>query len=870
MKTQILLFCLFFCLIGWGLSQNTAAITRSDSSDCTSLTVDFDVVVTSGTATSFDWNFGDGNTSTLQNPTHTYSSTGIYFPWVTVSFATGTSQIFTFNNSQPMFVGTPRVRDFNFTFGNTFNTICGTGDYDFIMDVDSLLIPYLDYEWIVTFPNGSTTSSTQFMSSFDLDQVGTYTIEARAFFDPNCAGSYSRIITVDTLAFNPMITDANCGSSDGAISLMPSINGTNPSVNVNWSNGMTGTSISNLAMGAYSAEVIWGFQGGCTAIDTFYVDEIGTLDYSISTTNVPCELDSVGAIDITINASNGPVSFLWNTGDVSEDLSNIPAGTYTVTMTDNSCTRTEDIEIEADSLSVTFTALDSDCSGNGGSLEAFVSGGQSPYSFSWSNGVTTAINPNITAGGYSVVVTDATGCADREVAFVEPADTCAYTISGKVFYDENGNCILDGNDFYITEGWIKLNNGAEYVQLDPTGSYSFSVPPGSHTVAPSIGRSFPAFSISCPANGSFNPTVTLSDIGNLDFALTPDTNIIDLATSIYTNAIRPGFNHSYQIFVQNLGTVPMSGLLTFTHDSQVSYQNATPAPVNYDPQTRTAIFDFSNLLPSRMIKFTVVGQVSATTPLGTSINIIADVGPVTNDNDQSNNFYNHPSTVVGSFDPNDKQVFPAGEGPEGFIEPTENIMEYTIRFQNTGTFPAEFVVLRDTLDSDLDLESIKPVAASHPYKMRLKGDELEVRFDNINLPDSISDPEGSQGFFTFVIRHDGVLAPLTEISNQAAIYFDFNKPIFTNTVLSTIAEPSSILEPAKDGILIYPNPTHGLFQVNGLDANIQLIRVFDITGREVLHTNEQSIDLSQEKEGIYLVQIQTNRGIVVKRISLNK
>lgn len=849
-------------MAGLSFAQNQAEITRSDSVDCNSLTVNFGANIISGTAISYDWNFGDGNSSTLQNPTHTYNTNGSYWARCVIGFMGGATQTYWFQTANV--VGPPSI----FQVGVS-GTICGPGNYNFFASIDSSLWNLIVHEWTVTYPDGSTANSNQNFPNFNLNQAGTYDVKYKVLFDPACPDSQSITVTVDTVDFNASITDASCGGNDGSIAVTPQVGGSFVQGFVFWSTGDSGNVINNLAPGTYVADFNYGPNFRCEATDTFVVGEIGLLDYTISSVDVACEQDSTGEIDITIVASDGPVTYAWSNGATTEDLTNLTGGVYTVTISDNSCTFTETIDIDADSLDVSFITTDATCAGTAGSLEVVVTGGQTPYTYAWSNGVTTSINPNIASGGYSVVVTDATGCADSEVAFVEPADSCFYTLSGRVFYDENGNCIFDGNDFYLSGGWMKLDNGSQLAHLDSMGNYSFSVPSGTYTVEPSS-FSFPYFSAVCPAAGSYNPTVTFSDVTNLDFALQADTNVIDLAVWMSNSAIRPGFTHNYYVYAYNYGSTPMSGLVSFTHDPLVTYLSSDPTATNYDPVSRTAIWSISNLLPGRWIRYKVRGQIAASVPLGTAITTVAEIGPITSDIDPTNNFIQTIRSVVGSFDPNDKQVTPVGEGAEGFIEATENVMHYTIRFQNTGNFPAEFVVLRDTIDPNLRVESIKPTGASHAYTMTLDGNNLEVRFDNIQLPDSASDPAGSQGYFSFAVGHDGVLTPGTELTNQAAIYFDFNKPIITNMVVNTIAQPSSIIDPAADGVLLYPNPTRGIFQVNGMDVDIQAVRVYDVTGKLVMASNQQIIDLSDKQAGIYLVQIQTNKGVSVKRVSLRK
>jgi uncharacterized repeat protein (TIGR01451 family) len=137
--------------------------------------------------------------------------------------------------------------------------------------------------------------------------------------------------------------------------------------------------------------------------------------------------------------------------------------------------------------------------------------------------------------------------------------------------------------------------------------------------------------------------------------------------------------------------------------------------------------------------------------------------------------------VTGSYDPNDKNGFPLGSGIEHNIYPNGKL-DYLIRFQNTGNDTAFTVVIRDTLDIDLDIFSVKSGASSHNYTFKIYGPRvLEWTFNNIMLPDSTTDLEGSNGFVFFTVNQNKNLADGTEINNTADIYFDFNDPIITNT-----------------------------------------------------------------------------------------
>ncbi len=165
---------------------------------------------------------------------------------------------------------------------------------------------------------------------------------------------------------------------------------------------------------------------------------------------------------------------------------------------------------------------------------------------------------------------------------------------------------------------------------------------------------------------------------------------------------------------------------------------------------------------------------------------------------------------IGSYDPNDKQGFPIGFGNQHFVKANTDI-EYLIRFQNTGTDTAFTVVVLDTISQNLDVASVRVQVASHPMEFAmLEGGILRFTFNNILLPDSNVNQVASNGFIKFRIAQkpdhpDGIL-----LENSAAIYFDFNDPIITNTTLHTIGEeflPVSTDDLVNDGLLrAFPNP----------------------------------------------------------------
>ena len=139
---------------------------------------------------------------------------------------------------------------------------------------------------------------------------------------------------------------------------------------------------------------------------------------SIAGTDAKCKDVSDGIANLTVTGGKAPYTYLWNTGATSEDLNNIGAGNYNVTVTDaNGCQAIANVTInEPSALSLNLFGSDLSCGGNNGAINLTVSGGTPNYTYLWSNNETTEDITGLTPGTYSVTVTDANGC--QEVGFI--------------------------------------------------------------------------------------------------------------------------------------------------------------------------------------------------------------------------------------------------------------------------------------------------------------------------------------------------------------------------------------------------------------------------------------------------------------------
>jgi len=225
-------------------------------------------------------------------------------------------------------------------------------------------------------------------------------------------------------------------------------------------------------------------------------------------------------------------------------------------------------------------------------------------------------------------------------------------------------------------------------------------------------------------------------------------------------------------------------------------------------------------------------------------------------------------TITNSFDPNDKLVHPSGITDNHYID-DDYPLSYTINFQNTGTDTAFTVVITDTISSVHNMSTFINGASSHPCELEITGNGiLKWTFNDILLPDSTTNESESHGFVSYSIELFEMTEQQygTEIENTAAIFFDFNPPVITNTTHLVFAElPIVLLTGIKEinkstQISVYPNPTEGLLSLES-ETEIAEMRIIDLQGKTLLSQKnigfQNKIDLRNIAEGMYILIVKT-------------
>jgi len=278
------------------------------------------------------------------------------------------------------------------------NELCNDGNGSISITIDGGNGPY-NYSW----NNGEITPGLSGLAA------GTYQVTVT---DANsCSVSESYVITNETggLSVSSVVLPEFCGDATGAIDVTIT-NGNFPMTFV-WDSGQSTPDITGLSAGIYTLTLTDNF--GCQVIhsNTVVNNASGLAVSIVSVTNDSCGLGN-GEID-ALATGNGPFTFAWNSGQVTEDISGLSAGNYMLTVTDNagcSVSVNESVTNQANTLAITFDNVGHENCANGqGFIDIEVSG-TGPFVYAWSNGSATQDIIGLSAGVYSLIVTDDNGC----------------------------------------------------------------------------------------------------------------------------------------------------------------------------------------------------------------------------------------------------------------------------------------------------------------------------------------------------------------------------------------------------------------------------------------------------------------------------
>ena len=477
-----------------------------------------------------------------------------------------------------------------------------------------------------------------------------------------------------------------------------------------------------------------------------------------------------------------------------------------------------------------------------------------------------------TAGIYTV-----TFSGSYTNTFVLVVDSCS-TNAGNVFVDCNANCVKDVTEYNSSDEVISSTNGLYSTTVIPdyNGNYSvlspYSATQYSLTVTPNTD-----FNLACASPSlstyysNYNNFASFNSILNQTAA--NNINYSSYLEHPYAGSSVPGgnfkFNSYYYVAKPDYcSLVNNSGTYYIKLDPSVQFVSVDPSTPNYTAIYPAAtgdsiVWSIADLRQSAMNlgghQFVLNLMMKVTATIGNNYCFKTGVISQVTETTVADNTATACWLIGGPFDPNYIEVTPKGAGVQGYIPTSTTELLYTIHFQNVGTAPAVNVKIKDLLDADLDKNTLIVIGSSFPVQTNIDANGLTTfLFDNILLADSTHDEPNSHGFVTYKIKLKPSLAVGTQIHNTAAIYFDYNAAVLTNTVLNTLQTATGVQELNAGSFAVYPNPSNGLVTVSSTDM-ISKVVVINVLGEVMKSISADSkqvlVDITDLKSSVYFIQI---------------
>jgi hypothetical protein len=455
-------------------------------------------------------------------------------------------------------------------------------------------------------------------------------------------------------------------------------------------------------------------------------------------------------------------------------------------------------------------------------------------------------------------------CSLNSYCSFKPGGT-NYSIQGtnKIDITKNGCDPLD-----ITYPNLKFSvsgvTGTSNFISNSTGTYNIPVQLGTYTITPFLENPY-YFSIS-PANAVIS-FPTQNSPYDQDFCITPNGSRTDLEVVILpTNNARPGFDSTYKIIYKNKGNTIQSGTVSLKFDDEI-LDLVSINPSASSQTINNLSWVFTNLKPLESREITIFLNLNGPTEtpavnIGRILKYTTSITSLAVDETPIDNVFDLNQTVVGSYDPNDKTCL---EG--SIITPSliGQYVHYMIRFENTGTYAAQNIVVKDMIDlSKFDISTLIPTSSSHSFVTKIsEGNKVEFIFENINLP---FDDATNDGYVAFKIKTKPTLQVGDSFTNEANIYFDYNFPILTNKATSKFQTTLDNQDfEFSNYFILYPNPVSNVLNINSKQAiEIQSLAIYDILGQLVIAVPNaktvSNIDVSKLRTGTYFIKVKSDKG----------
>ena len=439
------------------------------------------------------------------------------------------------------------------------------------------------------------------------------------------------------------------------------------------------------------------------------------------------------------------------------------------------------------------------------------------------------------------------------------------TITGTTKFDANNNG-CDTNDLPQKNLRVNINDGTTTGAsfTNATGNYKFYTQAGSFNITPSIEN--PTWFNFSPISATIPFANNNNNVATQDFCIVSNGihNDLEIVIAPITPA-RPGFDATYLATYKNKGNQTVSGNLNFNYDDSIlDFVYSTFATTTQSLGILN--YNFTNLLPFESRSFHISLNVNSPTEtpavnIGDILNFSATINTTLLDEIPSDNLFTYNQTVVGSFDPNNIICM---EGESVAASEIGNYLHYVINFENTGTFQAENIVVKTTIDpNQFDINSLQLLSASNQVDARITGNVVEFIFNQIMLD------TGGHGNVLLKVKSKNNLQQGDIVSKRADIFFDYNAPIDTGIANTTFQSLNNSSFEKDNSISIYPNPANSIVNIKA-KSTLKSIELYDVQGRilqtKLVNKTNEIIDISTHSKGIYFLKITSDDGVKVEQI----
>ena len=691
-------------------------------------------------------------------------------------------------------------------------------------------------------------------------------------------GGHAMFIQVNT------VIPETCGNSNGRVDVQ--VGGGVEPYSFSWSNGATSEDLMDVPGGTYTLTVTDDL--GAQASEQVTVQSYGFLPYQEGGQYYPLP-DGMGgmiwggacagqcngqmAMPLELFGGTPPFTIDWNASSniswvgMTQDLMPIYGGfclgeTVSYTYSDAlGCTGSGSHTIIGVDSVPSIAAVHGACAGGANgrvdiycqqmpwvppTMRIFRNGNQvAAPTYPWNAPQTIQVQ-GLLAGDYELRM-DWYGACPAVVPFTVPVLTvpCG-TVSGTNFLDDDQDCQPGAGEIRMPYQVLNIQPVDEWVLTGGNGEFLFALPNGNYTLEHTAPGIVPLCPLPQPIPFAVNSNASVIQLA--------DSSTLPLDIALYAGGgvARPGFTTTHQLTVRNL-SAKLSGAVqvVLNHDPGLNYLSASPTPTSVAGSTLT--WDLPQLTAFAQLGIWVQYDVPVATALGTVLASSITAACALADNDLSNNAIGITQVVTGSYDPNDKTArTSSGWSDALYYLDQDEWIDYTIRFQNTGTDTAFTVVITDTLAAEFDMASFQQGTASHAFDVAfMPGRVVEWTFTDILLPDSNVNEAASHGLVSFRIRPLQPLSPGIVIENIANIYFDFNPPVITEPSVLVAEFSTEVQEQTQEQerLCVLPNPVSDHLRISA-DGTIDAITILSADGREVMRHSPRSTNASVEVSGL--------------------